>query len=89
MIIIMNNTNIIGYCGSFLISINLLPQIIYIYKNKNAESISVLTNIINICSSSLMIYYAYSINTIPIIVSNVMIFSSSLVIIFLKYYFRK
>ena len=72
----------IGYAGAFFISINLIPQIFHIYKNKNAESISIILGII---SSILMFTYGIFINKIPIIISNIMIGLFYFIILFLKY----
>ena len=54
----MNNYyEYIGYAGAFFISINLIPQIVHIYKNKNADSISTTSIILGIISSVLMLTY--------------------------------
>jgi len=66
----LNDYEYIGYAGAFFISISLIPQIIHIYKNKNAESISGLSIILGIISSILMFSYGVFILKIPIIISN-------------------
>ena len=82
----MNNEyEYIGYAGAFFISINLIPQIFHIYKNKNAESISILSISLGIISSILMFTYGIFINKIPIIISNIMIGLFYFIILFLKY----
>ena len=56
----MNNEyEYIGYAGAFFISINLIPQILHIYKNKNADSISVTSIVLGIISSILMLTYGF------------------------------
>lgn len=67
------NYEYIGYTGSMLISINLIPQIIHIYKIKNADSLSNLSIFLNILASLVMITYGVFIIKIPIIISNSMI----------------
>jgi len=82
----MNNEyEYIGYAGAFFISINLVPQIFHIYKNKNADSISVTSIILGIISSILMLIYGFFIFKIPIIISNGAIFLFYCIILFLKY----
>ena len=82
----MNNEyEYIGYAGAVFISINLIPQIFHIYKNKNAESISILSISLGIISSILMFTYGIFINKIPIIISNIMIGLFYFIILFLKY----
>jgi uncharacterized protein with PQ loop repeat len=80
-----NDYEYIGYAGAFFISINLIPQIIHIYKNKNADSISVTSIILGIISSILMLIYGIFIFKIPIIISNCIIFLFYCIILFFKY----
>ena len=82
----MNNYyEYIGYVGAFFISINLIPQIVHIYKIKNADSISVTSIILGIISSVLMLTYGLFIYKIPIIISNSTIFIFYCIILFFKY----
>jgi MtN3 and saliva related transmembrane protein len=81
----INDYEYIGYAGAFFISINLIPQIIHIYKNKNADSISVTSIVLGIISSILMLIYGFFIFKIPIIISNGAIFLFYCIILFLKY----
>jgi MtN3 and saliva related transmembrane protein len=79
------NYEYIGYAGAFFISVNLIPQIFHIYKNKNADSISVTSIILGIISSILMLIYGFFIFKIPIIISNGAIILFYCIILFLKY----
>ncbi len=79
----------VGYIGSLLISINLIPQIYHIYKIKNAKSISVISFILNVFSSILMIIYGLLINKIPIIISNSMVLIFSVIMLFLKHLYKE
>jgi uncharacterized protein with PQ loop repeat len=82
----MNNYyEYIGYAGAFFISINLIPQIVHIYKNKNADTISTTSIILGIISSVLMLTYGTFIFKIPIIISNSIIFLFYCIILFFKY----
>jgi len=82
----MNNEyEYIGYTGAFFISINLIPQIYHIYKNKNTDSISVTSIALGIISSIIMFSYGILINKFPIIISNGTVFLFYLIILFFKY----
>jgi MtN3 and saliva related transmembrane protein len=83
------NNDYVGYFGSFLISINLIPQIYHIYKIKNVKSISIISYFLNIFSAILMIAYGVLINKLPIIISNSMILIFSIIMLFLKYLYRE
>jgi len=77
----------IGYTGSFLISINLIPQVYHIYKTKNADSISTVSILLSILSAIIMIVYGICIYKIPIIISNSAIFLFFCIIGYFKYTF--
>jgi uncharacterized protein with PQ loop repeat len=79
------NYNILAYAGISIVSINLFPQIFLIINNKNADSVSYVTYIMNVISSLLLIIYAFNYELLPILIGNIMIFLTSLVIIVLKY----
>jgi uncharacterized protein with PQ loop repeat len=76
---------ILAYIGISIVSINLFPQIYLIVKNKNADSVSYLTYIMNIFSSILLIVYACVYDLMPILVGNMMVAITSFIIIILKY----
>ena len=79
----------IGYAGSSLISINLIPQVYHIQKIKSADQISNLSIGTSMIASILMITYGLLIKKIPIVISNSMIFLFYLVIIYFKIIFYK
>ena len=81
----MFDYEILAYIGICILSINLFPQIFLIVKNKNADSVSYLTYIMNIVSSLLLIIYEFYYNLTPILIGNIMIVISSFIIIILKY----
>lgn len=82
------NYDYIGYTGSLLISINLIPQLYHIYRIKNAQSISTISFILNIIASILMIIYGFLINKMPILISNGMVLIFSIIMLFLKYLYK-
>lgn len=76
--------NIIGYVASVLITINLLPQILDVYKTKNAKAISLTTLLVNILASLLMTIYGLLIHRIPIVISNLAILIFCLILSYFK-----
>ena len=83
----MENNDIVGYVGVFLISTNLLPQIYYIYTLKEANSISTVSIIQGFVSGCIMGTYGYLINKIPVIISNCCVSCFYFIILLLKYYY--
>ena len=83
----MENHDIVGYVGVFLISTNLVPQIYYIYTLKNANSISTMSIIQGFVSGCIMGTYGYLINKIPVIISNCCVSCFYFIILLLKYYY--
>ena len=76
---------LLAYIASILISIHLIPEILLIIKNKEAESTSYLTYTLNLISAPFLIIYAYNLKIYPILFSNIFVLISSIIIIFLKY----
>jgi uncharacterized protein with PQ loop repeat len=77
----------IGFAGSFLVSINLVPQIIRIVQKKSGKNISYFSIGINIFASIFMLIYSVNKVLYPVIVSNVLVFITSLIILILKKYY--
>ena len=80
-------TDIIGYIGSFLISIVFIPQIIHIYSSKEVKAISYSTQVISVLSAIFMIIYGYLINSLPIILCNIIVGLTSFIVCFMKYFY--
>lgn len=76
---------VLAYIGIFLVSINLIPQIFLIIKNKSAKSTSYITYTLSIVSSLLLGIYSYHNNLLPIFIGNLLVFINSFIILCLKY----
>lgn len=83
-----NSTNIFGFIGSFLVSINLIPQIYKMIMKKSGKDISYFSLFLNILASLFMLAYAFESKLYPVIISNTIILLSSVIIIGLKKYFN-
>jgi len=80
--------DIIGYVGAFFLSLMFIPQIIHIYRSKQALSISYQSQIMSLISSTIMLVYGILLNSLPIMISNSFIILSVMIIICLKYKFE-
>lgn len=85
--VFINYIFISGYIGSFLVSINLIPQIIRIVQKKSGKNISYFAQGLNILASIFMLIYSVDKLLPPVIISNTVIIISSLFIVFLKKYY--
>lgn len=83
------SADVVGYIGTFFISVNLAPQIYHIIQIKNAESISTVSVILGILSGVFMGTYGYLIDKTPIIISNIIVSSFYIVILALKTTYEK
>jgi MtN3 and saliva related transmembrane protein len=79
-----NQNDIIGYIGTFLISVNLIPQIYHIIKIKNTDSISLSSIILGVLSGIFMGSYGILINKFPVIISNTAVTVFYIIIFLLK-----
>ena len=80
------NKDIVGYIGSFLISIVLIPQVYTTYKARNVESLSPCFLFTSIVGASTMMYYGSSIEAVPVMISNSSVLFNSVTL--LTFYFK-
>ena len=75
---------IIGGCAGILCAVSFLPQVVKIFRSKNAGNISLLT--FSIFSMGVFLWFIYGllIRDIPIIITNIAVFILALSIIFMK-----
>jgi MtN3 and saliva related transmembrane protein len=79
--------DLIGYMAAVLTTFSLLPQIIRIWKLKEARDISLFMPLMTSAGSVLWLFYGILINEAPIIAANTLslIFSLSILFITIKY----
>ena len=81
---------VIGYIGSFMLSILMLPQIYQTYKSKDASGISIWFLIFELITTSLWIIYGVGfllegiLDGIPIVIANSCMMISTSVLIYMK-----
>lgn len=64
------NEELLGLIAGGLTSIAMMPQLIKVLKEKNAEDISVVMLLVLICGLSLWVWYGILKDELPIILSN-------------------
>ena len=81
------NSDIIGFSGTALLSITLLPQVIKTYSEKDTRNLSSLFLLLQFLSNIIFIYYGFLIESIPVIASNsiVILCTTSLLLAKVKY----
>lgn len=64
------NENVLGIIAGIFTSVAMLPQLIKVIKEKNAEDLSSIMLIVLITGLSLWVWYGFIKNELPIILSN-------------------
>ena len=87
----MNNfvVEIIGYLGSFLISIILIPQVIKTFTTKETKGLSYIFLLIGFFASVLMVVYGFFINALPIVIANIIYMICNISLLIMKYNYDK
>tara|TARA_B110000858_G_scaffold151570_1_gene172614 strand:- start:191 stop:484 length:294 start_codon:yes stop_codon:yes gene_type:complete len=73
----MDNNDIIGYTGTGLLAITMVPQVYRTFKNKRANDLAWGYLILQISSNILFIIYGLGLKSLPIIISNCMVAACS------------
>lgn len=73
----MDNNDIIGYVGTGLLAITMVPQVYRTFKNKKANDLAWGYLILQISSNILFIIYGLGLQSLPIIISNCMVATCS------------
>jgi MtN3 and saliva related transmembrane protein len=64
------NENILGIIAGILTSVSMIPQLIKVLKEKNAEDLSWTMSLVLISGLSLWVWYGFIKDELPIILSN-------------------
>ena len=80
----MNTNDIIGYVGTGLLAITMVPQVYRTFKNKRANDLAWGYLILQISSNILFIIYGMGLQSLPIIISNCMVATCSLSLVCAK-----
>ncbi|MCJ8153752.1 SemiSWEET transporter [Chryseobacterium sp. SSA4.19] len=64
------NENVLGIIAGVLTSVSMIPQLVKVIKNKNAEDLSWMMIMVLISGLSLWVWYGFIKEELPIILSN-------------------
>ncbi|SHF40553.1 SemiSWEET transporter [Chryseobacterium takakiae] len=64
------NENILGIVAGILTSVSMIPQLVKVIKEKNAEDLSFVMILVLISGLSLWVWYGFLKDELPIILSN-------------------
>ncbi len=80
----MDTNNIIGYVGTGILAITLVPQVYKTFRSKQANDLSWTYLFLQIIANVLFIIYGFGIDSLPVIISNCMVSVLSLSLVFAK-----
>ena len=66
----MDNNDIIGYVGTGILAVTLVPQVYKTFRNRKATDLSWVYLFLQISSNILFIIYGLGLQSLPIIISN-------------------
>ena len=85
----MNTCDIIGYVGTGLLTITMLPQVYKTFKTKKANELSWIYLILQFTANILFIFYGFGIESLPVIISNCVVAVCSSALIWAKMCFAE
>jgi MtN3 and saliva related transmembrane protein len=87
--LVKENSNLIGYIGSFLTSITFIPQVYKSWQSKSVGDLSIWMVLIVITSTIIWLVYGLAIGSGPVISANSIVLLLSLVLLYFKFTFKK
>lgn len=82
------NIDLLGYVGTAILGVTLIPQVYKTYSEKKADNISGIYLYLQIIANLIFIAYAYLIHSLPIIICNGLVFCFASSLLIAKYKFR-
>ena len=84
----MNIVDISGLIGSVLIVIMFIPEVVHVYKHKDAKAINYTFLHLNLLASVLSLVYSFHYNVVPMTITNVSAGLFSLLMYYFKYLYE-
>ena len=84
----MNIVDISGLIGSVLIVIMFIPEVVHVYKHKDAKAINYTFLHLNLLASVLSLVYSFRYNVVPMTITNVSAGLFSLLMYYFKYLYE-
>ena len=88
MIVRMNIIDVSGLLGSIAIVIMFVPEVIHVYKHKDAKAINYTFLNLNLLASALSLVYSFHYDVIPMTITNVSAGLFSLLMYYFKYIYE-
>ncbi len=83
------NAEILGLIAGGLTSVAMMPQLIKVIKQKNAEDISMVTLLVLITGLSLWVWYGFLNDELPIILSNAFAVLVNITLLICSFIYKK
>ena len=80
--------NIIGFTGTALLGVTMLPQVYKTFSEKKANDLSLCYLLLQFSANVLFIIYGYLIQSLPVIISNCIVFLCSSSLMYAKYRYK-
>ena len=84
----MNLVDTIGYVGTGILGVTMLPQVYKTFTEKKANDISLMYLLLQFSANVLFIIYGYFIQSYPVIISNGIVLLCSLSLMCAKYRYK-
>lgn len=84
----MNIVDISGLIGSVFIVIMFIPEVVHVYKHKDAKAINYTFLHLNLLASVLSLVYSFHYNVVPMTITNVSAGLFSLLMYYFKYLYE-
>ena len=84
----MNIVDTSGLIGSVLIVIMFIPEVVHVYKHKDAKAINYTFLHLNLLASVLSLVYSFHYNVVPMTITNVSAGLFSLLMYYFKYLYE-
>lgn len=84
----MNIIDLCGFLGSVAIVTMFIPEIIHVYKNKDAKAINYTFLHLNLVASILSLVYSFHYDVIPMTITNISAGFFSLLMYYFKYIYE-
>ena len=84
----MNLIDISGLLGSVAIALMFVPEVVHVYKHKDAKAINYTFLHLNLLASVLSLVYSFHYNVVPMTITNVSAGLFSLLMYYFKYLYE-
>ena len=85
----MKNIDILGYVGTFILGVTMLPQVFKTFSEKKANDLSLSYLMLQLSANIIFILYGYFLNSLPVMISNGIVLSCSSSLIYAKFRYKE